>query len=159
MYSNLLEICVRSNPSPTYPRERFENADICIFQTFQETVGSHLKPSLPVVVMATLNQFNSNHFCGFTKQQSTCKNITIHQYTHTVASTPCPYERGLINLSKCKLNKLNCCYKNSWKLTQMLMLKSKTWISIVATENKCTQFNWYFRYMVITNQGATFYLK
>ena len=37
------------------PRERYENANIFIFTcTFQETVGSHLKPSLPVVVMATL---------------------------------------------------------------------------------------------------------
>ena len=63
-----------------YPRERFENANICISPTFQETVGSHLKPSLPVVVMATLNQFNSNLFCDFSKQYSTCKNITRHQY-------------------------------------------------------------------------------
>ena len=42
--------------------ERFENANICIFPTFTEIVGSHLKPNLPVVVMATLNQFNSNLF-------------------------------------------------------------------------------------------------
>ena len=62
--------------------ERFKNANICIPPTFQETVGSHLKPSLPVVVMATLNQFNSNIFSGFSKQYSTCKNITIHYYTH-----------------------------------------------------------------------------
>ena len=62
------------------PRERFENANICIPPTFQETVGSHLKPSLPVVAMATLNQFNSNIFSGFSKQYSTCKNITIHYY-------------------------------------------------------------------------------
>ena len=41
-----------------YPRERFENANICIFPNFQETLGSHLKPSLPVVVMATLNRLN-----------------------------------------------------------------------------------------------------
>ena len=73
-----------------YRRERFENANICISPTFQETVGSHLKPSLPVVVTATLNQFNSNLFCGFSKQYSTCKNITTHQYTYilNVASTP-----------------------------------------------------------------------
>ena len=53
MYTKL-EIRVRSNPSPVsqflyllkYPREAFENANICIFPTFQETVGSHLKPSL-----------------------------------------------------------------------------------------------------------------
>ena len=50
------------------PRERFENANIFIFPTFQETVGSHLKPSLPVVAMATLNQFNSNLFSDFSKQ-------------------------------------------------------------------------------------------
>ena len=43
---------------PKYPRE---------YPTFQETVGSHLKPSLPVVVTATLNQFNSNLFV-FSKQ-------------------------------------------------------------------------------------------
>ena len=83
---------VRNNPSPVsgflsfpkYPRERFENANICIPPTFQETVGSHLNPSLPVVAtcMATLNQFNSNIFSGFSKQYSTCKNITIHYYTH-----------------------------------------------------------------------------
>ena len=36
------------------PNERFENANIFIFPSFQETVGSHLKPSLPMVVMATL---------------------------------------------------------------------------------------------------------
>ena len=47
---------------PKYPRERFENANICISPTFQETVESHLKSSLPVVAMATLNQFNSNIF-------------------------------------------------------------------------------------------------
>ena len=47
---------------PKYPRERFENANICISPTFQGTGGSHLKPSLPVVVMVTLNQFNSNLF-------------------------------------------------------------------------------------------------
>ena len=52
----------------TRPRERFENANISIFPTFQETVGSHLKPSLPVVVMATLDQINSNHFGDFSKQ-------------------------------------------------------------------------------------------
>ena len=70
-----LEIRVRSNPSPVsqflyllkYLRE-IENANICISPTFQETVGTHLKSSLPVVVMATLNQFNSNLFCGFSKQ-------------------------------------------------------------------------------------------
>ena len=63
-----LEICIRSNPLACftgfyilkYPRERFENANICISPIFQETVGSHVKPSLPVLVMATLNQFNSN---------------------------------------------------------------------------------------------------
>ena len=48
---------------------------------------------------------------------------------------------------------------NSWKLTQMLMLKSKTWRSIIATEEKCRQSNWCFRYMVIINQDRTFYLK
>ena len=46
----------------------FENANIRIFPTFQETVGSDLKPGLPVVVMTTLNQFNSNLFCYFSKQ-------------------------------------------------------------------------------------------
>ena len=76
-----LEIHVRNNPSPVsgwrvvisfpkYPRERFENVNICIPPTFQETVASHL-------VMATLYQFNSNIFSGLSKQYSTCKNITI----------------------------------------------------------------------------------
>ena len=31
----------------------------------------------------------------------------------------------------------------------MLMLKSKRWRSIIAIEEKCRQFNWCFRYMVI----------
>ena len=67
-YTHTLEIRVRSNPSPPPQRELFENANICIFPTFQETAGSHIKPSLPVLVMATLNQFNSNFFCDFSKQ-------------------------------------------------------------------------------------------
>ena len=89
-----LEIRVRNNPLPVsgflsfpkYPRGRFENANIYIPPTFQETVESHFKPSLPVVAtcIATLNQFNSNIFSGFSKQYSTCKNITIHYYTHTL---------------------------------------------------------------------------
>ena len=45
--------------------------------TFQETVGSHLKPSLPVVVMATLNQFNSNLFVVSVKNSPLAK---ISQY-------------------------------------------------------------------------------
>ena len=45
--------------------------------------------------------------------------------------------------------KFDYCQKNSWKLTQMLMLKNKPWRSIIATEKKCRQFNWCFRYMVI----------
>ena len=69
LYNLVLEIRVCSNPSPVsqflyllkYPRE-------IIYPTSQETVGRHVKPSLPVVVMATLNQFNSNLFCGFSKQ-------------------------------------------------------------------------------------------
>ena len=68
---------------PTYQRERFENANISISPTFQETVGSHFKSGLPAVAMATLNQFISNIFTGFSEQYSTCNNITIHYYTHT----------------------------------------------------------------------------
>ena len=49
--------------------------------------------------------------------------------------------------------------KNSWKLTQMLMLKSKTWRTIIAIEEKCRQLNWCFRYMVIVNQDATSYFR
>ena len=52
------------------PRERFENANICISPTFQETVGS-------VVVMATLNQFNSNIFVVSVKNNPLAK---ISQY-------------------------------------------------------------------------------
>ena len=33
-----------------------------------------------------------------------------------------------------------CCHKNSWKLTQMLMFKSKTWRSIIAAKEKWRQF-------------------
>ena len=51
-------------------RERFENANICISPTFQETVGS-------VVVMATLNQFNSNLFVVPVKNSPLAK---ISQY-------------------------------------------------------------------------------
>ena len=61
-------------------REQFENANICIFPTFQETVGSHLKPSLPVVVMATLNQFNSNLFVVSVNNSPLAK---ISQYMDT----------------------------------------------------------------------------
>ena len=69
----------------------FENANICISPTFQETVGRHLRPSLTVFAMGTLNQFNSNIFSGFNKQYSTCKNIKTLFYTctySTVALTP-----------------------------------------------------------------------
>ena len=41
---------------------------IFAFPPLFKKVASHLKPSLPVVVMATLNQFNSNLFCVFSKQ-------------------------------------------------------------------------------------------
>ena len=41
-------------------RERFDNANICIFPTFLETVGSH--------VMAWLLKSGENLFCGFSKQ-------------------------------------------------------------------------------------------
>ena len=58
-----------------------------------------------------------------------------------------------------KSKNYNHCHKDSQRLTQMLMLKSKTSRSIIATEEKCTQFNWCFQYMVIMNQDATFYLK
>ena len=79
-----------------YPRERFENLNICIFHTFQETVGCHLLKSQDVqwllLVMATLNNFNSNIFCGFSKQQSTCKNISIHQYKHILQPQLHSYE-------------------------------------------------------------------
>ena len=34
------------------------------------------------------------------------------------------------------LNFFCCCHKNSWKLTQMLMFKSKTWRCIIATKEK-----------------------
>ena len=63
--------------------------------------------------------------------------------------------------SKNRFIKFDCCYKikNSLKLAQMLMLKSKTWRSIIAIEDKCRQFNLCFRYMVMINQDATFYLK
>ena len=59
-----LEIRVRSKLSPFHEfffselyKGQFENANICIFPTFEETVESHLKPRRLVVVMATLNQF------------------------------------------------------------------------------------------------------
>ena len=69
------------------PRERFENANICILQ---ETVGSHLKPSLPVVVMATLNLFNSNLFVVSVINNSPLPKISQYiVYIHNVASTPC----------------------------------------------------------------------
>ena len=53
-----------------HPRERFENANIYISPTFQETVGR-------VVVMATLNQFNSNLFVVSVKNSPLAK---ISQY-------------------------------------------------------------------------------
>ena len=92
------------------PREQFENANICIFPSFQETVGSHLKQSLPVVVMATLNQINSNHFGDFSKQQSTCKKITIHWYKYIISLNSIltnSIGRGLINLCMWSMGKLN----------------------------------------------------
>ena len=69
-------------------RERFENANICLFPTFQETVGSHLKPSLPVVVMAKLNQFNSNLFVVSVNNSPLAKISQYMVYIHNVASTP-----------------------------------------------------------------------
>ena len=65
-----IEILARSNPSPVARVFLFRNIQgkdlrMQIFAfppAFQETVRSHLKPSLPVVVMVTLNQFNSNLF-------------------------------------------------------------------------------------------------
>ena len=94
-----------------YRRERFENANMCIFPTFQETVGSHLKPSLPVVVMATLNQFNCNLFCNFSKQYYSAlakisQYFSIHTYCNSILMNS--IERRLINLRQSigKLNKL-----------------------------------------------------
>ena len=67
-------------------------------------------------------------------------------------------ERGLIH-SRCstgKLNKLNLKIV-SYKLTVVIRTAER---SIIATEEKCRQFNWCFRYnMVIIIQDATFYLK
>ena len=59
--------CLAVFSFPKYPRERFENANIYrYFPTFQETIESHGKSNLSVVVMA------NTQIC----------------YTHTVASTP-----------------------------------------------------------------------
>ena len=64
--------------------------------TFQETVGSHLKPSLAVVVTATLcygNNLIETFFVVSVNSSPLAKisqYISIHQYTyiHNVASTP-----------------------------------------------------------------------
>ena len=89
--------------------------------------------------LAKISQYNSIHiYCSF--------NFILMNYI----------ERGLINLCKLVYRQIkqikseNCfikfdrCHKikNSWKLTQMLMLKSETWTYIIATEEKCRQFNW-----------------
>ena len=92
-----------------YPRERFENANICIFPTFQVTVGSHLKPSLPVV-MATLNQFNSNLFVVSVNSPlaKISQYISIHMtYCSLNFILMNSIERGLINLCKWSIGKLN----------------------------------------------------
>ena len=51
--------------------------------------------------------------------------------------------------------KFDCCHKNSWKIIQMLMLKSWTWSSAIANEEKCRQLNWQFN----IDKKATCYLK
>ena len=76
---NILEIRVRNKPFPKHQRKRFENENTCISPTFQQAVGRHLKPSLPVVAMATLNHYI---FSGFIKQYSTIKNTKAFYYTH-----------------------------------------------------------------------------
>ena len=53
-----------------------------------------------------------------------------------------------------------------WQLIKQLKINSNVDVekqtldrrSIIATEEKCRQFNWCFRYMVIIDQDATFYL-
>ena len=59
----------------------FENANICISPTFQETVGRHLRPSLTVFAMGTLNQFNSNLFVTSVNNSPLAK-ISRHYFTH-----------------------------------------------------------------------------
>ena len=74
------------------PRERYENANIFIFPTFQETVGSHLNPSLPVVVMATLCYSNNLIQTFFVVPVNNSPLAKISQYIgihiRNVASTP-----------------------------------------------------------------------
>ena len=95
-----------------YPRERFENANISILPTFQDTVGSHFKPRLLVVVMATLNQFNSILFVVSVNNGPLARisqYIRIHTYCSLNAIMN-SIERGLINLWKWSIgesNKLN----------------------------------------------------
>ena len=75
---------------PKHRRERFEHENICISHTFQETVGRHLKPSLTVVSMATLNQINSKHFLISINNIPIVKisRHIIRQTYSTVALTP-----------------------------------------------------------------------
>ena len=84
--------------------------------------------------------------------------ISIHKHCRLKSILMNSIERGLIH-SRCstgKLNKLNLKIV-SYKLTVVIRTAER---SIIATEEKCRQFNWCFRYnMVIIIQDATFYLK
>ena len=69
------------------PMERFENANIFIFPTFQETVGSHLL----MVVMPTLcygNNLIQTFFVVSVKNSLLAKISQYIVYIHNVISTP-----------------------------------------------------------------------
>ena len=130
-----------------YPRERFENANICIFPHFQETVGSHLKQSL-WVVMAKISCIHIVYTYRYCSLNSILMNFIERGLIHLCNLCNMVYRQIKQTKSENCFIKLDRCHK-SWKLTQMLMLKSKTWRSIIATEEKCCQFKWCFWYIMV----------
>ena len=93
------------------PRERFENANICIFPTFQETVGSHLNPIETFFVVSV----NSSPLAKISEY------ISIHIYIMQpqLHADEFYIGRGLINLCRWSMGKLN-------KFNQKIVLKNLT---------------------------------
>ena len=84
-----------------YLREQFENANICIIPTFQETVGSRFKPSFSVIVMATFINLIQTFLVVAVNNSPLAKTsqyISIHTYCSLNSILMNSIERGQINL-------------------------------------------------------------
>ena len=69
--------CIQQ-PLARLTKERFENENISIFPTFQETVGSHLKPSLSIVVITVLLRNNLSKIASDLRSSSVSSACGLH---------------------------------------------------------------------------------